>query len=90
MSDHDRGATAGKRDWRLGKRHPNEWNPFYDMCPYCLNELRRGVPENGICGHEELLDEFSHLRFNAMDHCTEEELIDSQKRYIAKAEGRTP
>lgn len=22
------------------------------MCVYCLDELRRGIPDNGICGHE--------------------------------------
>lgn len=34
------------------------------FCPFCLDELRRGIPENGICGHEELnrkiRDEQSH------------------------------
>lgn len=23
-----------------------------DFCFFCLDELRRGVPENGVCGHE--------------------------------------
>ena len=27
-----------------------------DICVYCLDELRRGIPENGICGHEKLLE----------------------------------
>lgn len=36
-----------------------------DICPFCLDELRRGVPEDGKCGHEELLAKRPELRFNA-------------------------
>lgn len=28
---------------------------IFDMCPYCLDEIRRGVPADGKCGHEQLL-----------------------------------
>ena len=59
------------------------FDPFNDLCPFCLDELRRGVPEDGKCGHEKLLDDFPHLRFNAFDHLDEAALADSHKRFAA-------
>ena len=37
-----------------------------DICPFCLEELRRGVPEDGKCGHEELLERHPELRFRSI------------------------
>lgn len=33
-----------------------------DWCVFCLAELARGVPEDGICGHEELLKQYASPR----------------------------
>ena len=57
------------------------FDPFNDICPFCLDELRRGIQENGKCGHEKLLDEFPHLRFNTFDHIDAVTLADSRRRY---------
>jgi hypothetical protein len=59
-------------------------DPFNDMCPFCLDELRRGVPDDGKCGHEELLNTYPHLRFNAGDRLDETTLADSRARFIAE------
>jgi hypothetical protein len=61
----------------------NCFDPYFDACPFCLIAVRNGVPEDGKCGHEALLDEFPHLRFNAFDRHTETELRDSaSRRYL--------
>jgi hypothetical protein len=69
------------------------FDPFNDLCPFCLNELRRGVPEDGKCGHEKLLADFPHLRFNAFEKLDEAALADSRRRYALRAieqtEGKT-
>lgn len=57
------------------------WDPYNDMCPFCLDELRRGVPADGKCGHEEMLAKYPHLRFNAFDRHTEQELGESAERF---------
>lgn len=57
------------------------FDPYNDCCPFCMEELRRGVPEDGKCGHEELLGKYPHLRFNASDKHTEQELADSITRF---------
>lgn len=59
------------------------FDPFNDLCPFCLSELRDGAQDNGICGHEKILDEYQHLRFNAKDRLTENEITDSEKRFFA-------
>lgn len=46
-----------------------------------MDELRCGVPADGKCGHEALLEKYPHLRFNAFDHHTEQELKDSAERF---------
>jgi hypothetical protein len=51
-----------------------------------MDALRAGVADNGKCEHEELLNEFPHLRFNAFDHFAVSVLIDSHKR-LAKLRG---
>ena len=38
--------------------NPEEW------CPFCLEEVRRGIPEDGLCGHEDALAEQPNFRFN--------------------------
>ena len=58
-------------------------DPFTDMCPFCLDELRRGVPEDGKCGHESLLATYPHLRFNAYGRLAEAALRDSEDRFRA-------
>ena len=60
------------------------FDPFNDMCPFCLEELRRGTPEDGKCGHEEILATYPHLRFNARDHLDEKTLADSEARFSAQ------
>lgn len=64
------------------------FDPFRDLCPFCLDELRRGVPEDGNCGHEHLLEKYPHLRFNALDHLDAETLADSERRFRAELYGR--
>lgn len=64
-------------------------DPYYDLCPFCLDELRRGVPANGMCDHEALLDAYPHLRFNATDHHDRETLIESAKQYAEVYRGKT-
>lgn len=59
------------------------FDPFNDMCPFCLGELRRGGPEDGKCGHEKLLADFPHLRFNADSHLDAAALQASRQRYAA-------
>jgi hypothetical protein len=63
------------------------FDPFNDLCPLCLDELRRGVPEDGKCGHEALLERYPHLRFNASDHLDAATLEDSYKRFKAVYSG---
>lgn len=62
-------------------------DPFQDWCPFCLGDLRRGVPEDGECGHEELLNTYPHLRFNASDRLDAATLEDSAKRFKAAYSG---
>jgi hypothetical protein len=57
------------------------FDPFNDLCPFCLDELRAGVPDDGKCGHEKLLEQYPHLRFNASQHLDEATLRDSWKRF---------
>ena len=59
------------------------FDPFNDLCPFCLNELRCGVPEDGKCGHEELLEKYPHLRFNAFKRLDAAALKDSEDRFRA-------
>lgn len=59
------------------------FDPYTDMCPFCLQQIRDGVPEDGLCGHEALLDQYPHLRFNASDRHDNATLIDSAKRFAA-------
>ena len=61
-------------------------DPFRDLCPYCLSQLARGIEDDGTCGHEPLLEEFPHLRFNAQDRLSESEWNDSVTRYRARPE----
>jgi hypothetical protein len=61
-------------------KKPHLFDPYYDVCPFCLEELRRGVSEDGQCGHELLLNEYPHLRFNAHDHHGKVTLADSEAR----------
>ena len=63
------------------------FDPFNDLCPFCLEELRRGVPEDGNCGHEEILEKYPHLRFNAFQCLDAAALKDSQDRFRAAYSG---
>ncbi len=56
-------------------------DPYDDICPFCLDELRRGVPEDGRCGHEQLLATYPHLRFNAHERLGKEAYEASARRY---------
>jgi hypothetical protein len=56
-------------------------DPFNDLCPFCLGELARGVPEDGKCGHEPLLEKYPHLRFNAWERLDPAVLADSAARF---------
>jgi hypothetical protein len=58
-------------------------DPFTGMCPFCLDAIRRGAPEDGKCGHERLLNAYPHLRLNAADHLGEAALRDSKQRFAA-------
>jgi hypothetical protein len=57
------------------------FDPFNDLCPFCLDELRRGIPEDGKCGHEYMLEEYPHLRFNAFERLDAATLKDSEDRF---------
>lgn len=62
-------------------------DPFNDMCPFCLGELSRGGRDDGVCGHEEILTTYPHLRFNARDRLDSDTLIDSEARFDAALNG---
>ena len=61
-------------------------DPFTDICPFCLEELRRGILEDGKCGHEEILNTYPHLRFNASERLDEKTLADSYARFQHRLE----
>ena len=58
-------------------------DPFNDLCPFCLEELKRGVPENGTCDHEKTLNTYPHLRFNAFQRMDAASFADSKARFLA-------
>ncbi len=58
-----------------------------DLCPFCLEEIKYGVPENGICEHRELLKKYPHLRFNASDYLSNFEIEDSKSRFASDVVG---
>ena len=58
------------------------FDPFSDLCPFCLDELRRGVPDDGKCGHEDALEKYPHLRFNARERIGDEDFKDSVRRFM--------
>ena len=57
------------------------FDPFTDLCPFCMEELRRGVPDDDKCGHEHILETYPHLRFNAVGRLDPEVLTDSERRF---------
>jgi hypothetical protein len=57
------------------------FDPFNDLCPFCLDELRRGFPDDGRCGHEEVLEKYPHLRFNASGRIEKSVFDDSVARF---------
>ena len=59
------------------------FDPFNDLCPFCMEEIRRGAPEDGKCGHEEILENYPHLRFNAFERLDKTTLEDSAARFKA-------
>lgn len=67
----------------MSKEYPSlsELDWMDRVCPFCMQSLGHGAKDDGRCGHEELLENYPHLRFNAADYLTKEQWADSVARF---------